>query len=521
NLQRRERMARRQVWLEDVADWLAAVHENRPVETVPDDTESVIEMLKDVVLNGLEAASLRRVKELFRLMGVSSADLPMQLLVELGVWRESENLHLHRSGIEVEWPEEVRREAAALVAANGVIAPAVRAGRRDITHLPLMTIDSPSTLDIDDALSVETAGELIKVGVHISDVAQFIPSGSLLDQAAMDRGTSVYMPDLKIPMLPAELSEGLLSLVEGRERCAISLLATLDQEGELVEFEVVPTVVRIARRLTYDWVDEHLAGDPELVLLRDLALARRRQRVADGAVLQPKPEVEIWVDDQEQINVMVRKLEQPSHVMVAEWMIFANYLFARFLYENEVPGLYRRQPPPTEPVPEMGEYDPVVHYSLRKLMSRAEVSTEPGPHAGLGVPCYCTATSPIRRYADLLIQRQLHAAILPASTPLEAADLAQLMARIEPLISQANMLESTRHRYWLLRHLETRLGETFPGIVLERFSYKVRIAIPDLMLEQEIPLSASRELRAGQAVNVRVERVSAAHNHLFISVSPH
>ncbi|MCP4687438.1 MAG: RNB domain-containing ribonuclease, partial [Desulfobacterales bacterium] len=180
-----------------------------------------------------------------------------------GVFDENENVDLHRQGTPISFRKSVSQRADALVSGDGASLDAILKDprRRDLTELPLITIDGQSTRDFDDALSVEKVGNHYRVGVHIVDVASFVQKEDVIDKEAFNRGSSIYMPDMKIPMLPVNLAEGLCSLRAGELRPGVSVLIDLSPMGELIDFEIVPSVIRVHRQLTY--YDTNLMADDD------------------------------------------------------------------------------------------------------------------------------------------------------------------------------------------------------------------------------------------------------------------
>ena len=209
-------------------------------------------------------------------------------------WDSDENLLLHKFHVPRHFPTDVLAEAAARVHDD-----AWRSGPRvDLTHLHAVTIDDEHTVETDDGLSLEKTESGWRVGIHIADPAEFVPIGSILDREALHRGTSVYLPDLKIPMLPPELGTQVCSLTCDVERPALSMLADLDEAGNLVGSQIVESIIRVRERLTYDQVDRWLeSGEREdLRTLHELATRRSQLRLQAGALFIPFPSVELYVD---------------------------------------------------------------------------------------------------------------------------------------------------------------------------------------------------------------------------------
>ncbi|RMF86050.1 MAG: RNB domain-containing ribonuclease, partial [Nitrospinota bacterium] len=332
-------------------------------QDIPPDLEPLVALLQEVAIYGEESSRYSKAKALLSRAGLPpTAATAFQLLIKLGLWDEDENLLLHRYRLQEAFPApvlEAAAEASRRLSEEGEIP------RRDLRSLSLLTIDSATTRDIDDALSIEKAGEDFVVGVHIADVSHFVLPDDPVDQEARERATSLYLPDQKIPMLPPLLSEEVCSLTAGQERLAMSLLVRITPEGEVATYEIVPSRICVQRQLTYQEVDARLEEDPELALLLELSQLLRQKRVESGALLLPIPQLEISVDEEK--NIFLEKIERetPSQIIVSELMILANWLAAHFCHLHHAPAIYRGQNAPSGDFTVSETYDPVLHYRQR------------------------------------------------------------------------------------------------------------------------------------------------------------
>ena len=487
-----------------------------PTSTELASQETWIELLKEYALHDTEAPRYRLARDLLHRADVTAADAPFKLLVRLGIWDEDENLLLLRLGVPTIFRPEALQEAHA--AREMIERQATNVGRRrDLTALHAMSIDSELTHDIDDALSCEVTDGLITVGIHIADPASVIRPDMLLDREACERVTSIYFPEGKIPMLPPLLSEEALSLVAGEVRPAMSVLVTLTPEGEIVEHQITPSLIRVAERLTYDDADARIGQELRLTQGFGLAQRLRQSRFDSGAIALPIPQVDLFVDRDKHITVRVIDREAPSQILVSEFMILANSLVGQFCAQRQIPIVYRGQAAPRETFPTSLTYDPVLHYRQQRAMNPARIGLEPTRHSSLGVDVYTTFTSPLRRYVDLLSHRQLHAYLEHGEPLYNEAQLKTIVAEVEAALSRAGTVEHDRRRYWLLRYLGERLGEVFTGIVLDRFPRNYLILLPDVMQEIDLPVGG-KELAPGDHVKVRIETVQPRTGTLKISL---
>ncbi len=432
-----------------------------------------------------------------------------RLLRSVGRFRsDDENLAVLRFGLRTTFGPVV--VAAAREAASRGFS---REGREDLTGLNVVTVDGPRTIEIDDAVSVEPLGEgAFRVGVHIADPATFIEPGGPLDLEALARATTHYLPEMRLPMLPEEISERAASLVEGEDRPALSFLADIGPAGEILGSRIVRSVIRSRARLTYGAADEAIRDGigrfaPLLRALERASSVRERFRIAHGAIVIRAPEVEVHVADDGRIELERSDAGSPAQRVVSEAMILAGILAAEFCLANDVPVIFRRQPPPARApeIPIEGTFDPVAIRNARKSLRRGEVGLQPGAHFALGVPAYAQATSPLRRYQDLATHRQI-ARVLEGAPPVyDVEALQRIAAGTEQAEIDGKRAERTSERYWLLRYLEGRVGEIVDGIVVEVMPRPV-VLLLETLLEEAMPGLAGASL--GEAVRLRIVRVN-------------
>ena len=409
--------------------------------------------------------------------------LCFDLLVESGVFAPDEPLELERAGIAEEFSLDALDEAAAV----DVVAVLGQPGRRDLTSLSAVTIDDAGTEDRDDAVSVEVeeSGEgverVYRVGVHIADAGALVPVDSALDREADRRMATLYLPERKVSMLPPEVSSGKGSLAPGERRAALSLLARVTESGEVLDWEVVPSVVRSAGSLSYEEGEGAIEDSGHswhgvLAPLYRISQSLQRKREVAGAVVLDRPEMSIRPVPSGDVEVRVVSRSSPARLMVTEMMVLCNSLLAEFCRREDIPAAYRSQPAPDfgDVVEETVE-GPLRWYLLMRRLLPADLDISPRPHGGLGVSAYIQATSPLRRYPDLVMQRQI-SHYLATDRPLYSRDeISSVAQRAEEQLRELGRLEEVRRRYWFLKFLRQRLargedgdGPTpFEAVVLE------------------------------------------------------
>jgi exoribonuclease II len=396
---------------------------------------------------------------------------------------------------------------AALAEAGRIVAP-VREASDDVGAV---TIDDDDTVEVDDALSCETLPNGgLRVRIHIALVADFVPQRGPMDREAAARATTVYLPEATIRMLPDRIACDAASLIAGEERHVLTTDVRLSAMGDITSYSIYPSRIRVAARLSYDDCDALLAseaGTAEALALRgmhDAALKLRDRRRAAGALLIYRREPKIKVRDDGEIELTLIDTMSPSRQLVAELMVLSNYAAARWAADNRVPIIYRVQPIVG------GDY----------AAQRPRLSLHPEFHAGVGLDYYAQASSPIRRYMDLVLQRQLLAALAqPPSVAYQADELLTVLANAEAAEAEGKELERRAKRYWILRYLErTAIGRPLEatafrdGASAELDAYAVRGA-----------LRGAPNLASQSRIMVRIARVEPLHGWLgldYLSTAP-
>jgi len=320
-------------------------------------------------------------------------------------------------------------------------------------------------------------------------------------------------------MLPETLSENTFSLLADEPRLAVSFLVDLSPRGEIVASRISPSLIRVHQRLTYYEVDLLIQQEERWRALHQLAAHLRERRLRHGGVHLQFPEVMIYADPQGEVRVEIEDTETPSHAIVSEAMILANFLGASFLAANQLPALYRTQAPPREELSLAEEYSLLNLWQNRRRLSRVLVEVDPQPHWGLGLPVYTTLSSPIRRYLDIVIQRQLLAALAGQPLPHSRESLEELLTTLEPALKRAVLLKNRRTRYWLLKYRSQRLNHKMPALVLEQHPNRYRLLLQDILLETEMPAPSGHQFRPGETILIRIDRAVPGEDILKVSLA--
>ena len=324
--------------------------------------------------------------------------------------------------------------------------------RLDLCHLATYTLDDAGTREIDDGVSLEVQNGEVWIWVHIADPARLISSGSPLDQEARRRATSLYLADGVLPMLPLDLAAGPLSLRAGQRTAAISVSVRLDSAGAIADRRIARSWVQPRYGLTYADGDELIElappGDETLADLSQLMQLRSRWRRQQGALMFDRMEGRFRRCDGELSLQLVEP--SPARLMVSEAMLLMGAVVAEFGCQHELALPFRSQPPAE--LPSQAELDQLPEgaardAAIKRCLSRGVQGTQPMAHFSLGLSAYVQATSPIRRYADLVSHRQIIAQ-LENTTPLSEPEMGELIDDLDDPLRQSIQISREDQRHW-------------------------------------------------------------------------
>ena len=444
----------------------------------------------------------------------------VEILGESGDFYTEELSIIRSYGLIEEFPAEVERAAEEV--ARQPITPGKR---RDLRNLLTITIDGEDTRDIDDAVSLERDGQNYVLGVHIADVSHYVKLNGKLDREAYARGTSVYFPDMVLPMLPKALSNRACSLNEGEDRYAMSCFMVFDQSGKKLGYDICESIIKSDHRMTYTEVTAILDGDeavtkkyadvaPMLREIEKLCLKLEKRRKAAGSIDLDVKEAHIYVNEQGEI-VIPDYERSVSHRIIEQFMVSANESVADFAFKRKAPFLYRvhEQPSPEKAstffsflrdlgITPMGNvqdlqpsdfqkilkevedkpYSPVVNRVMLRSMQKARYCEDNLGHFGLASQCYCHFTSPIRRYPDLFVHRVLK--------KLLAGDDAGAKKTYGPIAHEAgidtsecerraDMAERDVDDLYKVVYMQDKIGEEFDAVISGVTNFAVFAELPN------------------------------------------
>ncbi|MEW5848576.1 MAG: RNB domain-containing ribonuclease [Myxococcota bacterium] len=436
-----------------------------------------------------------------------------------------------RYGLHAEFPTDALQEAQA-----AALRPHVLGARRDLRGVPTITVDAPSTRDIDDAISVLPAGSdgALRVMISIADVAEHVPGGGALDRAARLRATSTYLAGRVLPMFPEELSAGHLSLLPQQDRSCLTVELRLDPEGNVAAVDVYESLIRSWARLNYDEVAEFLdhgriseAMAPVKEAMPWFRTAGARMgmaRARRGGLVISRDEARVTFDRQTGTATGIERVRSNSaHTLVERFMVLANEAIGAWLHDRGVPALYRvHDEPDAERIAEMVEFarhsgfmagfarkltplalaafdlqirgaacEPALRSVLRRALGPARYTVHPGGHFGLGAPLYLHFTSPIRRYADLAVHRTIKSYLHGARNfQVEDPAVETLAQHINERAFNASRAESERHRILEAQLMTARVGEEFAAHITRVRPFGFLAQIDETLVEGLVPTDA-------------------------------
>ena len=408
------------------------------------------------------------------------------------------------------------------------VSEADMAGRRDLRDVQMVTIDGEDAKDLDDAVSLTKNGAQYQLGVHIADVTNYVQENSALDWEARERGTSVYLVDRVIPMLPHKLSNGICSLNAGENRLALSCLMTIDEKGEVVSHEIVESVIKVDRRMSYTSVKkiledhdeeerrEYEALVPMFELMRELAGILREKRKKRGSIDFDFPESKIVLDAQGH-PIEIKPYERNVATKIIEdFMLIANETVAEHFHWMELPFVYRTHDnPDPEKIDKLGTFIRNFGYSiksrqedihpkeLQKLLAKIEDTPEEAlisrltlrsmkqakytidctGHFGLACQYYCHFTSPIRRYPDLQIHRiikeQLRGRLNEKRIDHYNEILPEVAKHSSEMERRVDEAERETDKLKKVEFMERHIGEIYEGVISSITAWGVYVELPN------------------------------------------
>ena len=415
---------------------------------------------------------------------------------------------VYEHNVPYEFSEETKEYVKNKIPKSLRVSSKMKSERLDLRDELIVTIDGKDAKDFDDAISVSINEDgTYRLGVHIADVTHYVKKKSALDLDAIERGTSVYLTDRVVPMLPFELSNGICSLNPDEDRLTLSCIMNIDENGNVLTYDIKKSIIHSKYRLTYEDVNKlynhELKMDKELsemlFLAKRLASKIRKERESRGSIDLDIDEAKLIIDTNGKVVDIVKRDRGISEMMIEDFMISANESVASYIYYMELPFIYRiHENPPIKKLKDLkqiinplGYYlninnemhatvfqnilskskgrpeEDVIRQMILRSMAKAIYHRENKGHFGLGSKCYTHFTSPIRRYPDLLVHRLLKMYISEDITDLNYSKLEGEIDVLADKSSKAERravdLERDVTRMKMAEYMENMIGEVFVG----------------------------------------------------------
>ncbi len=481
--------------------WVRSVISGEAPPVVDESYGEFLELIERYVmdLDGYERA--KEAKGFLYEAGLKEVEAAVEFLIKTDFWKKDDDPESKKVAFHFRHSQRAVEEMEAILK-----VPESFANLADRTDLEVFSVDSETTQDIDDAISFETDGGRITLGVHISNVAHVINRGSFLDQGGVERAETVYFPERRVDMFPRELVSGKLSLTAGDLRPALSLFATFNKEDfALIDYRFETTVIKVSKNLSYAEATEMFHNTQWGEFLVSLTESLRAERVNKGAFIVQLPELKIRVGDQDGISLSKDYMNSPAHNVVSECMILMNRLSGDFFDKNGIPALFRSQ---TQEIGsearELYPADVLFPVKVAKHLKPSFIAFAPEIHKSLGVDCYVQMTSPIRRYTDLLMQRQLISWLEEQKICYSESELEDINTRVSLATREIKNAQRGRQRYWLIRYLLEKDIKGATGYVSSRGYNGFNVYIPEFLIELTLSNSGGRVFDIGSELSLSI-----------------
>ena len=479
------------------------------------DKDYFINLIKNYVIATGSSKRSREAKSFVHQLGINRIEDATEFLIRIGEWNSNADPDLKRLEETENFSKKSLNETEKILSSVFEKDSFV-----DLTSKEIIAIDDEDTEDIDDAISIDIKSDSIELGVHICNVAYYIRKGSSLDIEARNKGETVYIPDKHIDIFPKELIIEKFSLFAGQPKLAISLLIQLDKKTyKIKEYKFIKSIVSVSRNFSYIEAENELLKEKKGKELVNIAIALRKKRIMKGAFILQLPELKLKINEDGSINIYRNYMKSIPHMIIAELMILTNSLAAKFIKEHNIPSIFRVQ---SEEIPQEGREldsnDPLYSIKVVKHLRPSIISTDSESHKPLGLNSYVQVTSPIRRYFDLVVQRQIIGILEGNEWIYDDKELSEIISTVTNGFGERRLKQKNRRKYWLYRYLQDNLDENIKGIISSANETYSSAYLPDFFLEVPIKNHSTKNLKEYDEVTLNVEEVDPLRKNLSLKL---
>ncbi|MGH7884749.1 MAG: ribonuclease catalytic domain-containing protein [Thermodesulfobacteriota bacterium] len=494
-------------------EWIKAVQSKDIPPCFIEDHKDFLELIANYAYDLDTYERANEAKSFIQDAGFKDIESAVEFLINVGFWNENDDNVSRRFVSYSEYSSSAKEELKTALGLKLDLSLF-----NNITRLETYSVDDETTEDIDDAISFEEKENELILGIHISDVSSIVKREDSLDIEAQKKGETVYFVEKTINMFPESLVKEKLSLIEGILKPSLSLFALFDKKNfTLIDYRFERTKIKLNKNLTYEQAGE-LFNTSRWQQIIPLTGSLREKRLKNGALIVQLPELKMRVDKTGRIIARKNYMISPPHRVVSECMVLMNRLAADFFDKNSIPSIFRSQDQKIDPeVWKLNPDDPLYATKVIKYLKPSRVVLTPEPHKSLGIDSYVQITSPIRRYLDLVLQRQLTSYISEDAYYYSGDELENLNSRVSLNVREIKNAQKSRHRYWLLKYLLQENIKIVKGYISQTSSYRITAYLPELFIELPLSNRGKRDFSIGEEVTLELKNIDPLRRKIQVS----
>jgi|GEM_PF-3989111 len=500
-LLRKERDRIKRVEKDKAVQWALLLINDKQPSQEDFDVQYYLDLVKDYIVYENSSSLTRETKQFVSEIGLKNSDEAIEFLRKAGICGKDDD----QVSLKLQEYENFSNNVSEQV--ENILSSC-----NDIDNLEIIetsgiySIDDETTEDIDDAISFSKNDGNYNVAIHITNAGYYIERGTSLDIDSMLRGESVYLPEKTINMLPPKLIDNKLSLFSGNYKPTLSLFVSFDNEYNMLDYKFKKTKVYVDENLSYENSEKIFDEQGWAVELKNLAYYLRDKRIQNNAYILQLPDFKFEINDSGGVKMKKNYMDTVSHIVISELMILINYLAAKYLTDNKIPCIYRSQ---TEDIEDearnMDRTDPLFPVKVLKYLKPSRLTTRPSRHSSLGLEYYTQISSPIRRYLDIAMQRQIISFLEHGKLCYDKDELEDIIARVGSGMIDRRYAQKDRKKYWIFKFLKKERSE-LEGYVSTLNERRISVYIPEILME--LPISRPKqELSEGDRIMLDITKI--------------